>query len=284
MKATKSSRKIDICIISDVHLGTYGCKSHELLNYLDSIEPEILILNGDIIDGWQFSKRYFPRSHFHVLQKILSLITSGKTVYYITGNHDEFLRKFKGFSFGNLHLVNHLILDLDNKKHWIFHGDIFDYTMKHSKWVAKLGGKGYDLLILINTLLNWCSKKMGRGKISLSKRIKDSVKGVINHVESFEEIAAAHAIDQGYNTVICGHIHKPQMRTIETKNGEVNYLNSGDWVENLTALEYVNNTWHLTDFSKNQIERQSTDDDYLMSDSYNSLIQELFGTAITKMK
>ena len=155
------------------------------------------------------------------------------------------MRKFKGFSFGNLHLVNHLILDLDNKKHWIFHGDIFDYTMKHSKWVAKLGGKGYDLLILINTFLNWCSKKMGRGKISLSKRVKDSVKGVINHVESFEEIAASHAIDQGYDTVICGHIHKPQMRTIETKNGKVNYLNSGDWVENLTALEYSDKKWSL---------------------------------------
>lgn len=242
----EEKRKIDIAVISDVHLGTYGARASELVNYLRSIYPQILVLNGDIIDMWQFSKHYFPADHMQVLKEITSLLSKGTKVYYITGNHDEMLRKFKGFSMGNFEIQNKLILPLKNGTAWFFHGDVFDTTMKHSKWIAKLGGKGYDLLILINTVINWFSEKMGKGRISLSKKVKDSVKGVIKFVNNFENTAAEIAISNGYQFVVCGHIHQPQIKKIENEKGEsVLYLNSGDWVENSTALEYFNGDWTL---------------------------------------
>lgn len=242
-------RDVDLIIISDVHLGTYGCHAKELLTYLRSINPKKVILNGDIIDIWQFSKRYWPKEHMKVVQHILQWVVEGKEVTYITGNHDEMLRKFKGFSVGNFSIVNKVVLELqDNKKAWIFHGDVFDVTMKHSRWLAKLGGKGYEILILINRFVNWVSLKMGRGKISLSKKIKDSVKGAVKHINNFEETAAGIAIQNQYDYVVCGHIHKPEMREISLEEGSVMYLNSGDWVENLTCLEYHKNSWSIMKF------------------------------------
>lgn len=233
-------RPVELVVISDVHLGTYGCRSKELLNYLKTINPKTLVLNGDIIDIWQFNKRYFPKSHMSVLKHITSLLTNETEVYYITGNHDEMLRKFKSFKQGDFQIVNKLILELNDKKAWIFHGDVFDITMKHSKWLAKLGGKGYDLLILLNTLVNWCSKLFGYGKLSLSKKIKNSVKGAIKFINNFEKTASDIAIENEYDYVVCGHIHQPEIRTIKNSKGQTLYLNSGDWIENLTALEYNN--------------------------------------------
>jgi len=239
-------RKVELVVISDVHLGTYGSRAKDLVNYLRSIQPEILILNGDIIDIWQFSKHYFPQDHMQVVKEIASMLSQNTKVYYITGNHDEMLRKFKGFKLGNFEIQNKLILKLDSGNAWFFHGDVFDTTMKHSKWVAKLGGKGYDLLIMLNTVVNWFSQKLGRGRISLSKKVKDSVKGVIKYVNNFEETAAEIAIQNEFQYVICGHIHQPAIRKIANSKGEtVTYLNSGDWVENSTALEYMDGKWSL---------------------------------------
>jgi UDP-2,3-diacylglucosamine pyrophosphatase LpxH len=178
MKKQKK-RTLDYVVISDVHLGTYGCSANELLNYLKTIQPKVLILNGDIIDIWQFNKHYFPKSHMNVIKHITDLLSKGTEVYYITGNHDEMLRKFKGFQLGNFKILNKLILNIDDKKAWIFHGDVFDVTMQHSKWLTKLGGKGYDILILINTFINWISNFLGYGKLSLSKKIKNGVKSAV---------------------------------------------------------------------------------------------------------
>jgi UDP-2,3-diacylglucosamine pyrophosphatase LpxH len=242
----QAKRDVELVVISDVHLGTYGARASELVSYLRSIQPRTLVLNGDIIDIWQFSKHYFPTDHMQVLKEITSLLSKGTKVYYITGNHDEMLRKFKGFSMGNFEIQNKLILPLTTGTAWIFHGDVFDTTMKHSKWIAKLGGKGYDLLIVLNTIVNWFSEKLGRGRVSLSKKVKDSVKGVIKFVNNFEETAAEIAINNGYQYVVCGHIHHPQIKKMTNANGEsVMYLNSGDWVENSTALEYDKETWTL---------------------------------------
>lgn len=242
----QQKRDVELVVISDVHLGTYGARASELVSYLRSIQPRTLVLNGDIIDIWQFSKHYFPVDHMQVLKEITSLLSKGTKVYYITGNHDEMLRKFKGFSMGNFEIQNKLILPLTTGIAWIFHGDVFDTTMKHSKWIAKLGGKGYDLLIVLNTIVNWFSEKLGRGRVSLSKKVKDSVKGVLKFVNNFEETAAEIAINNGYQYVVCGHIHHPQMKKMTNANGEsVMYLNSGDWVENSTALEYDKEHWTL---------------------------------------
>lgn len=241
-----TKRKVEVVVISDVHLGTYGSRANDLVTYLRSIQPEILILNGDIIDIWQFSKHYFPQDHMQVLKEITSMLSQKTKVYYITGNHDEMLRKFKGFKLGNFEIQNKLVLTLDSGVAWFFHGDVFDTTMKHSKWIAKLGGKGYDLLIMLNTVVNWFSEKMGSGRISLSKKVKDSVKGVIKYVNNFEETAAEIAIQNEFQYVVCGHIHQPKIKEIVNSRGErVTYLNSGDWVENSTALEYVNGKWSL---------------------------------------
>jgi UDP-2,3-diacylglucosamine pyrophosphatase LpxH len=238
-------RPVDIVVISDVHLGTYGCHAKELLNYLKSIKPKQVVLNGDIVDIWQFSKRYWPKSHMKVVKYLMELIGKGVKVHYVTGNHDEMLRKFVDFRLGSFTITNKLILNLHGRKAWIFHGDVFDVTMQHSKWIAKLGAVGYDFLILLNRAINYCYKKFGRGPVSMSKKIKNGVKSAVKFINNFEKVAADIAIDNGFDYVICGHIHHPEIKTIETTKGKVVYLNSGDWIENLTALEYHRGKWKL---------------------------------------
>jgi UDP-2,3-diacylglucosamine pyrophosphatase LpxH len=244
----KSRRTLDAVVISDIHLGTYGCHANELLSYLKSIKTKKLILNGDIIDMWQFNKRFFPKSHMKVIKHILTLVTKKTKVFYITGNHDEMLRKFAGYQMGSLKITNKLVLEHDDKKSWIFHGDVFDVTMQHSKWLARLGSIGYDLLIIINRLVNFISEKMGHGKLSFSQKVKNSVKEAVSYINNFEQTAADIAIANNYDYVICGHIHQPQKRIITNKNGQVVYLNSGDWVENLSALELKDGEWTIFKF------------------------------------
>ncbi len=262
-------RKLDVAIISDVHLGTFGCRANELSRYLSTIDPTILVLNGDIIDIWQFSKKYWPPGHMQVIKQITSMLSRGVKVYYITGNHDEMLRRFENFSIGDFHIVNKMVIHHDNNtRSWIFHGDVFDVIMKHSKWLAKLGAVGYDTLIYINSFINYLSKKMGKGKISLSKKIKNSVKSAVKYVNNFEETAADIAIEKGYDYVICGHIHQPANRMINTSKGSVNYLNSGDWIENLTALEYENNAWKIYHYSEDVSVNELTDAYYVDEAAY----------------
>ena len=251
MKEIKK-RKIDILVLSDIHLGTYGCHAKELLHYLKSIKPKTVILNGDIIDIWQFSKRYWPKSHMKVVKHILGWMSKGTKIWYITGNHDEMLRKFEGFKMGTFQIANKMVLNMeDGKKAWFFHGDVFDVTMQHSKWLAKLGAAGYDTLILINRFANFISEKIfNRGKLSLSKKIKNGVKTAVKFINNFEQTAAEIGISNKYDYVICGHIHQPEMREIETEKGKILYLNSGDWIENLTALEYANAEWRLYKFDE----------------------------------
>ncbi|RDC65332.1 UDP-2,3-diacylglucosamine diphosphatase [Adhaeribacter pallidiroseus] len=238
-------RPVEVVVISDVHLGTYGCHAKELLRYLKSIKPKKIILNGDIIDIWQFSKSYWPKAHMQVVKYLTGLIAKGVKVQYITGNHDEMLRKFVGFKMGSFTIQNKLLLELDGRQAWIFHGDVFDVTMQHSRWLAKLGAAGYDLLILINRFVNFFSVKLNGNKISLSRSIKNRVKSAVAFINNFEETAANIAIDNGYDYVVCGHIHQPEIKAITTEAGSVTYLNSGDWIENLTALEYYGGQWHL---------------------------------------
>jgi UDP-2,3-diacylglucosamine pyrophosphatase LpxH len=244
-------------VLSDVHLGTYGCHAKELLRYLKTVKPKTVILNGDIIDIWQFSKRYWPKSHMKVIKHLMNWMSKGVKIYYITGNHDEMLRKFVGFKMGSLKIVNKVILELDNgKKAWFFHGDVFDVTMQHSKWLAKLGAVGYDTLIHINSLANFISEKVfNKGKLSLSKKIKNSVKSAVKFINSFEQTAADIGISNHYDFVVCGHIHQPEMREIENEHGKIMYLNSGDWIENLTALEYVNGEWKIYRYDENEMQQ-----------------------------
>lgn len=267
-------RNVEIVIISDVHLGTYGCKAKELLRYLNAIRPKTLILNGDIIDIWQFKKSYFPKSHLKVVKKLISFATKGTDVFYITGNHDEAFRSFTDFELGKLKLCNKHILKLGDKKAWIFHGDVFDASVQHSKWIAKLGGKGYDLLIAFNNLVNWALEKAGKEKYSFSGKIKNNVKKAVKYIGDFELTASELAIENQFDYVICGHIHQPQIREVRNKKGRCTYLNSGDWIESLSALEYHNDEWKLFFYD---------DEKHLLTDDDPDEMQEINSTLLMKL-
>jgi UDP-2,3-diacylglucosamine pyrophosphatase LpxH len=240
-----SRRHLPAVVLSDLHLGTFGCHARELLAYLKSIQPDVLILNGDIIDMWNFKKSYFPKSHFKVVKRLITMAQKGTEIYYITGNHDEMLRRFADADLGHIHVRNKMVFTFGGVKTWIFHGDIFDASIQNARWLAKLGGWSYDLLIWLNRWLNVLLERMGREKYSLSKTIKDSVKKAVKYVGDFEIAAAEMAVRKGYGRVICGHIHQPQMRIIHVGDREIEYLNSGDWIENLTALEWDGSAWSL---------------------------------------
>lgn len=248
-----AKREVDIVILSDVHLGTYGCHATELLQYLKSIKPRTVILNGDIIDIWQFSKRYWPATHMMVVKHMIGLIAKEVPVYYIPGNHDEMLRRFKGFNLGSLKIVNKLSLKIDDKKVWVFHGDVFDVVMQNSKWLARLGAVGYDTLILINRFVNFISQKLGRGKLSFSKKVKNTVKSAVKFINDFEDTVCEIAAENDYDYVVCGHIHHPEIKEVKTKSKPVTYMNSGDWIENLTSLEYTDGKWSIYNYATDTV-------------------------------
>jgi UDP-2,3-diacylglucosamine pyrophosphatase LpxH len=277
----KHKRDVEIVILSDIHLGTYGCHAEELLRYLKTIRPKKIILNGDIIDMWQFSKHYWPKSHMQVIKHLTGLLAKNTRIVYLTGNHDEMLRKFSGFRLGSFRIENKVVLKLNGKRAWVFHGDVFDVTMQHSKWLARLGAVGYDSLIILNAMVNWILAKTGREKISLSKRVKDSVKSAVKFINDFEKTAADIAIENKYDYVVCGHIHQPEHRKIQTENGDVVYLNSGDWVENLTALEYDGKGWHIYRYRDDVVAqsvklpkriRHNLDNDLIFKDLVNQFL------------
>lgn len=273
-------RKVEILVLSDVHLGTYGCHAKQLLSYLKTIKPKTVVLNGDIIDIWQFSKRYWPKSHMKIVKHVLNWMSKGVKIYYVTGNHDEMLRKFCGFKMGSLRIVNKVVLPLaDNKTAWFFHGDVFDVTMQHSKWLAKLGAIGYDTLILINMLANFISEKIfKKGKLSLSKKIKNSVKSAVKFINNFETTAADIGISNKYDYVICGHIHQPGMREITNPHGSIIYLNSGDWIENLTALEYNDGEWSIYKYDevamKKEIQEEEEEPELSNNQLFTNMLEE----------
>lgn len=257
----KIQRKIEIAVISDVHLGTQACQAKHLHTYLNSIEPKKLILNGDIIDVWQFNKGYFPKSHLKVIKKIMDMAADGVQIFYITGNHDETLRKFSGATIGNISIVDKLVLNLYGKKAWFFHGDIFDVSKQNAKWFAKLGTYGYRYLTYINRFINWYLERRGKERYSLSKKTKNGTKAALKHIENFEKTISNLAIENGYDYVVCGHIHQPKMAYVETKFGKTMYLNSGDWVESFTALEYQFKRWRIYSYSKDKLAPFYIDED-----------------------
>jgi len=222
--------------ISDVHLGTRFSKAKKLLNFLKHNECENLILVGDIIDGWAIKRKFiWPQTHSDVIQKILKKARKGTNVHFITGNHDEFIRPFVPLVLGDsLNISNELDYQgINGKKYYITHGDFFDSITMTKKWLAILGDYGYDLLLHLNTVLNFIRQKLGIKKYwSLSKYVKDSVKSSVSFINDFKSVLSTHAKNKGYDGIICGHIHKAEIKDI---NG-IQYLNCGDWVENCTAI------------------------------------------------
>ena len=254
-------RKIKIVVISDTHLGTIGSRAEELHRYLKSINPEKIILNGDIIDIWQFSKRHWNKYHTKVIKQLLKFISNGTDVHYVVGNHDESFRRFLNLELDGFKITNKLKLDIDGKKAWFFHGDVFDVTMQHSRWITRLGGFSYDALIFLNSSVNRILGVLGRDKLSFSKTIKNKVKAAVAYINKFEDTVGEIAIRNGYDYVVCGHIHQPCIKTIKNKNGAVEYLNSGDWIENLTALEYNDKTWKIFEYDSSSLKNQESEEE-----------------------
>lgn len=276
VEKNKKYRSVDIIVISDVHLGSIGSKAKELYFYLKSVKPRMLIMNGDIIDMWQFKKKYWDIYHTKLIRLLLKYMSKGIKVQYITGNHDEELRRFVGFKMSGLEISNKLVLDLNGKKTWFFHGDVFDVTMQHSKWLTRLGGYGYDILILMNHIMNKILLLFKKEKYSFSKKIKGKIKLAVKFINQFERTIVDIASDNNYDSVVCGHIHEPCIKEFESKSKKIKYLNSGDWVENLTSLEYKKNKWSLyrfeyRDFNLNEDNRPINDFFYDMLQDYNLL-------------
>ena len=222
--------------ISDIHLGTRFSKAKVLLNFLKHNESDQLILVGDIIDGWAIKRKLiWPQEHSDVIQKILKKAKKGTKVTFITGNHDEFLRPFVPLLLGDsVSIANELeYVAINKKKYYITHGDFFDSITMTKKWLAILGDYGYDLLLHLNVVLNFLRKRIGIKKYwSLSKYVKDNVKSSVSFISDFEAVLSTHAKNIGYDGIICGHIHKAEIRDIE----DIEYLNCGDWVESCTAI------------------------------------------------
>ncbi|HYA66967.1 MAG TPA: UDP-2,3-diacylglucosamine diphosphatase [Burkholderiaceae bacterium] len=220
--------------LSDIHLGTAGCKAAHLLDFLRHNESDSLYLVGDIIDGWALRSRfYWPQSHNDVIQKVLRKARKGTRVYYVPGNHDEVARQFCGLKFGDVSICEEADYQLkDGRRLWVVHGDIADGVIRHVKWLAHVGDALYDWLLWLNRHLNNLRARLGFGYWSLSQYLKYKVKNAVSFISDFEAVLVREARRRGYDGVICGHIHHAQIRAVD---GAL-YVNDGDWVESLTAL------------------------------------------------
>lgn len=220
--------------ISDIHLGTAGCKAEYLLDFLKHNESDFLYLVGDIIDGWQLKKGWFwPQAHNDVVQKILRKARKGTQVIYVPGNHDEFARGYLHHTFGDIQVVDEAVHTLlDKRRLWVTHGDLFDGVLLHAKWLAYLGDTLYTLILSLNHWFNRWRHRFGLSYWSLSQYLKHKVKNAVSFITQFEDALAEQARRRGYDGVVCGHIHKAEIRMIDG----VLYCNDGDWVESLTAL------------------------------------------------
>lgn len=252
MDLTFHRREVDIAVISDVHLGTPACRAEDLLAYLKSIRPGKLVLNGDIIDMQQFDRRYWPDTHTKVVRRILKFAANGVPVFYVTGNHEHALRRFSnaGFDFGQLHLVDRLEWTIDGVRTLIIHGDHCDERMGAHRLLARFGSWAYDRIERIGNLVNNLRSGLGWRPVSLTKSIKHRFSKATAWIDRFEEMCAETAVKGGYEAIITGHIHQPAIRHISVGEERPLYLNSGDWVENGTALEYAHGQWQLVRFDQ----------------------------------
>lgn len=220
--------------ISDIHLGTPGCQAEALLDFLKHHPSDTIYLVGDIVDGWQMRRRWFwPQAHNDVVQKLLRRVRKGCRVVFVPGNHDEFARQFDGLHFGGVEVANEAVHTTADGRHlWVIHGDQFDGVIQCAKWLACVGDRAYGITLELNRHFNRLRHKLGLPYWSLSQYLKHKVKRAVNHVNDFERAVAAEARGRGYHGVVCGHIHRPEMRVID---GTL-YANDGDWVESLSAL------------------------------------------------
>lgn len=220
--------------ISDIHLGTSGCRAAELLEFLRCVESDTLYLVGDIVDGWQLKRRWhWPQAHNDIVQKVLRKARKGTRVVFIPGNHDESIRQFCGLQFGDIELEHEAVhVTADGRRLWVTHGDLFDGVVQCARWLAIVGDVAYEWALRGNRALNFARARLGLPYWSISQWLKDQVKRAVSFVTAFEEALANAARKRGYDGVVCGHIHRAEIRMID----DVLYCNDGDWVESMSAL------------------------------------------------
>jgi UDP-2,3-diacylglucosamine pyrophosphatase LpxH len=223
--------------ISDLHLGAKPCKSEQLSKFLSSFTCEELYLVGDILDGWQMAKgkSFFPQEHVNVIRKLLTKAKKGTKIYYVIGNHDDFLRQYSDIlhTVGNISVANEfLFTSIIGKKYLVTHGDLYDAVVLYHEWVAKFGDTLYNSLVWMNTILNKIRSRYNLEYWSLSGFLKTKVKGALEFMYAFEDLVTKEAKKRSLDGVICGHIHHPMRKIVN----EVEYWNDGDWTESCSAI------------------------------------------------
>jgi UDP-2,3-diacylglucosamine pyrophosphatase LpxH len=242
-------------VLSDIHLGTRHSKSRELCDFLSTLSCEKLILNGDIIDGWYLQKKsgknIWKKKHTDFFKAIIKMMQrDGTEIIYIRGNHDDFLDAVAPFRFVNIRVLNYYILKSNDKKYYVTHGDVFDSVTTGFRWLAEIGDLGYRVLLRLNKAINKRRLKRGLPYYSLSQKIKKHVKQAVSYITDYENELVRLAKTKKMDGVICGHIHQAANQLIDG----VHYLNSGDWIESLTALtEDYQGNWHVFQYDKNKI-------------------------------
>ncbi|WP_297097775.1 UDP-2,3-diacylglucosamine diphosphatase [uncultured Draconibacterium sp.] len=278
----KQVRKPDIVVVSDFHLATHACKAAEIHKYLKSILPKQLILNGDIIDAWRFSRNYFPKAHLKVVRQLIKMMEKGTEVVYITGNHDEFLRELGNTTMGKLRIVDQITLHLNNQKTLIFHGDLIDSVIHKAKWLAKVGAAAYGFVSLFNQLLNFVLKRLHIDDIVLYKWLKQLFGAPNTDKSRFETKLAKLAYDKNVDLIICGHTHRAVDKMLRYNNRSIRYINTGDWVENFTAAEFENGTWNLCNYAATfkAVETNDTEPEDLVIPTKKELYATLFNQLV----
>ena len=220
--------------ISDIHLGTKDCKAKELLDFIKHCRTQKIYLVGDIIDGWALKKRWlWPQEHNDVIQKLLRQARRGTEVIFIPGNHDEFARQFCGLNFGGIQVKHDDVhVTADGKKLWVTHGDLYDNIMQYARWLAFIGDRAYTFALWLNRVFNKIRIKLNYPYWSLSQYLKHKVKAAVSCITAFEDLLVREAKNKQCHGVVCGHIHKAELRLID----HITYANDGDWVESMTAL------------------------------------------------
>ena len=232
--AREGRRRFRTIWISDIHLGTRGCNAEMLIDFLDSVDSEIMYLVGDIIDGWRLKKKfYWPASHNDIVWRILKRARRGTRIIYIPGNHDEMFRQFTGLSFGGVEIRRAAFHDtVDGRRPMVLHGDEFDGVMLVHRWLAFVGDALYELTMALSRQVHVVRRWLGLPYWSLSKMAKHKVKNAVEFIFRYEEVVARAAAQRGVDGVVCGHIHTAEFRDFDG----VEYWNDGDWVEGCNAL------------------------------------------------
>lgn len=254
-------RQIEVAVLSNIHLGAESCKADALLAYLSSISPKILVLNGTVLEAVPAARSAFPSRHFRIFKKLFSMASSGTKIYYVYKNHDAIVRLFQDRSPGNIYFTKNLFLNLDDKRAWFTHGDFLESPLLSKKWVRGMGTGRLRILAGIirfqHKAWNFIRKRRGGILLPEAACYEDRLK----KDETLRKTTVKLAIGRGCDYLICGAPHRLSNIWLDTPIGKCQYLSAGDWIENLTALEYNFKRWKSYRYSEDKLSPFFADED-----------------------